>query len=78
MSVERPITGSLRLPISALPAGRTQPQPTCAPLMNQLAVKHARKNFLKDILRSRPYDNSAQSNANRFRRTREEQNAFRL
>jgi hypothetical protein len=45
--------------------------------MNQLSAKHALKNFLKNILRSRAYDNSAQSNANRFRRTREEQNAFR-
>jgi len=45
--------------------------------MNQLAARHALKNFLKDISQSRLYDNSFQANTNRFSRTREKQNAFR-
>jgi hypothetical protein len=73
MFVERLIIGSLRLLTTVLPAGRTQPLPVCARPMNRLAGRHALKGFLKDILQSRPYDNSVQPN--RFSCTREEQDA---
>jgi hypothetical protein len=77
MFAEKQITGSSLPPNSVLPADRIRPQPTWARMKNRLAARHALKSFLKDISRSRLYDNSAQPNANRFSRRREEQNAFR-
>jgi hypothetical protein len=45
--------------------------------MNRLAVRRVRKNSLKDISQSRPYDTTAQPNTDRCSHTREEQNACR-
>ena len=71
------ITGSLSRLNSVLLAAHIRLSRTCAPWTNRLAARHVLKSFLKDISQSRPYDNTAQPNTNRFSRTREKQNGFR-